>query len=287
MSLFSPNQLPLFQALVDGGLALLFLLHRLDRPATAQELARLCGISPHTALRHLHKLQDFALVEHLGHHQGFVLQERAREILFSEIDVNFNHQPITTIKPISNQNKPSLTAVEVVIDPNSAGEDCETGSVETSIPALPLGWQKIPKNGRKSRRKSGRGRLHAQPEMPEQDHSRVANLELHPPPDPATLNALRSQGIGEPKRSQLGRLPHMNPEFVQAWAEHFQANRPRQYTPGLLIHVLELGEPPPEPAADQHPPDCGCVECIGGGYICGECFQYPCACPEASEAQVG
>jgi len=61
----------------------------------------------------------------------------------------------------------------------------------------------------------------------------------------AILRALARAGIGEPKRSELARLPHMSDRLVQDWQAELVESRGEKYTTGLLVHVLQLGEPPP------------------------------------------
>jgi biotin operon repressor len=96
---------------------------------------------------------------------------------------------------------------------------------------------------------------------------------------PETIKALRSVGIGEPKRSMLARLEHVTPAYIQAWHAHLGHVKGDAYRPGLLIHVLETGDPEPEVSENGHPLDCKCRECNPvDPFICPECCQYPCDC---------
>ena len=96
---------------------------------------------------------------------------------------------------------------------------------------------------------------------------------------PEAAAALRLAGIGEPKRSALARLLYVTPEYIQAWQAHLKYVKGDAYTPGLLIHVLETGDPAPEVNELGHPIDCKCRECNPlDPIICPDCFRYPCDC---------
>ena len=91
--------------------------------------------------------------------------------------------------------------------------------------------------------------------------------------------SLRSLGIGEPKRSALARLSYVTPEYIRAWHAHLGYVKGAAYRPGLLIHVLETGDPPPKVNELGHPLECKCRECQPvDPIICPECCQYPCDC---------
>ena len=88
--------------------------------------------------------------------------------------------------------------------------------------------------------------------------------------------ALQSLGIGEPKRSSLACLPHLTPGAIRRWHAHLRHVKGDDYRPGLLIHVLETGDPPPEVSDNGHPLDCACHECAP--LICPQCCTHPCDC---------
>ena len=96
---------------------------------------------------------------------------------------------------------------------------------------------------------------------------------------PKAAAALRLAGIGEPKRSALARLAYVTPEYIQAWRAHLQYVKGDAFSPGLLIHVLETGDPAPDVHENGHPLDCKCRECHPlDPYICPACFSHPCYC---------
>jgi len=96
---------------------------------------------------------------------------------------------------------------------------------------------------------------------------------------PEAAAALRLVGIGEPKRSMLARLAYVTPEYIQAWHAHLKYVKGDAFSPGLLIHVLETGDPAPEVNELGHPRECACRECNPlDPIICPDCFCYPCDC---------
>jgi len=112
----------------------------------------------------------------------------------------------------------------------------------------------------------------------EVDQTKNKNL----PPDQVSAEAaaaLQLAGIGQPKRSALARQDYVTPEYIQAWYAHLKYVKGDAFSPGLLIHVLETGDPAPEVNENGHPIDCKCRECNPlGSYLCPDCFRYPCDC---------
>lgn len=99
------------------------------------------------------------------------------------------------------------------------------------------------------------------------------------PADCNTVQALLTAGIGEPKRSSLARLAYMTPDYIQSWQAHLKYVKGEKYRTGLLIHVLETGDPAPEVRQNGHPLECTCRECHPvEPIICPQCCQYPCSC---------
>jgi predicted transcriptional regulator len=90
------------------------------------------------------------------------------------------------------------------------------------------------------------------------------------------LHALRALGIGEPKRTALAKLAHVTPACIQAWHAHLAYAKGEDYRPGLLIHVLETGDPAPDVNENGHPKHCTCSQC--SPLICLDCHVYPCDC---------
>lgn len=90
--------------------------------------------------------------------------------------------------------------------------------------------------------------------------------------------ALAARGILEPKRSQLVQRPGMSLDYLEAWERHLRSTSPA-HSIGLLIHLLEQGEPPPTAPRDGHPPGCACKRCLLGDYLCPDCGELDCTCP--------
>jgi hypothetical protein len=91
--------------------------------------------------------------------------------------------------------------------------------------------------------------------------------------------ALQEAGVGEPKRSALARLPGLTPAYVKTWETYLKVAKGPRYTPGLLIHVLETGEPAPPAQPNGHAEICGCDECRRLKYRrCPYCGAYDCDC---------
>ncbi len=68
---------------------------------------------------------------------------------------------------------------------------------------------------------------------------------------PAVGEALRLEGVGEPRRSQLARLPGLTPAIVHGLARELRRRKGPKYSVGLLIHALEAGEQPPGQAPGE------------------------------------
>jgi len=93
--------------------------------------------------------------------------------------------------------------------------------------------------------------------------------------------ALRQAGIGEPKRSQLCGLPHLTLQGVRTWESQLMHDKGSRYATGLLVYVLESGDPPPPANANGHILSCDCSECQYLKYrLCPYCDAYPCQCPD-------
>ena len=118
------------------------------------------------------------------------------------------------------------------------------------------------------------------------EHLLTAVVDQNPAeqPDPGqasreSVEALRLLGIGEPKRSTLERLAHVTPKYIRAWHAHLGYVKGEAYRPGLLIHVLETGDPPPKVNELGHPLECKCRECQPvDPIICPQCNIRSCDC---------
>ena len=79
--------------------------------------------------------------------------------------------------------------------------------------------------------------------------------------DPKLLRAFRSAGlIMNPRTRALALLPHITPGYVRAHHAQLKANGKASHT-GLLITILESGQPAPEIYPNGHLKGCTCDEC--------------------------
>jgi hypothetical protein len=239
----SPQFLLRLQSTFGGGASILILFHHLRRPLTVRQVALYCGVSAHSAGRHLQNLKNLGLVTYLGHKAGYELAT------VSLADPTFDPEQLLpdSAAVVVNHNLNTLTTTALTAD-------------SQSIPPAPAN----------------------QPPKPAGQPNRRT----------AASQALKAEGVGEPKRSQLARLPHVTPEYIERWVKYLRQTRTEGYGPGLLIHLLQQGDDPPrlpsEKKKNSHPKSCSCRACVYGSYICPECFSHPCVCePEETYVDEG
>ncbi len=61
------------------------------------------------------------------------------------------------------------------------------------------------------------------------------------------ISLLKSAGVGEPMRSRIANLDHVNPEYIKAHAAKVKREKK---SAGMLIHRLKSGDPIPETKDD-------------------------------------
>ena len=61
------------------------------------------------------------------------------------------------------------------------------------------------------------------------------------------ISLLKSAGVGEPMRSRIANLDHVNPEYIKAHAAKVKREKK---SAGMLIHRLKSGDPIPETKRD-------------------------------------
>ena len=237
----TPAEVTQFRCLVKPAIVLLVML-RLDRPVSAKEIATILDLDEHTAARYLRSLSRLNLVARAGYHQGYILLGGRQLILGEEPNVKKLHLPSTstTIKI----GRSSRSEAEVVVDSvrNVKNAHFKPGKITRNV-----------KNA----------------------HFTSTDSESSP-----LLQALQDAGIGEPKRTALAALPHLTPACVKAWESHLKLAKGDRYSPGLLIHVLQTGDPAPPTNALGHSLNCPCPDCQRLKYLaCPYCGHYPCQCP--------
>ncbi len=87
--------------------------------------------------------------------------------------------------------------------------------------------------------------------------------------------ALKEAGVSNPKRRALASLPQITPESIRAWEVNLKYEKGEKYKPGLLIHMLESGEPTPPVNQIGHHLNCGCEECQRINYLAWYGGDYP------------
>lgn len=80
--------------------------------------------------------------------------------------------------------------------------------------------------------------------------------------DSELKTALESAGIKGVKLKALLSRGGIRPVDVVAWEAELRERYGGRYRPGLLVHVLESGDPAPERRENGHKPGCHCYECF-------------------------
>jgi hypothetical protein len=217
----------------------LLLMKRLDRPLGAREIAEILGLNEHTVARQLQGLARLNLVARTAHRQGYIPLGGRQRILGETRNVK------------NAQFEPTTTTINYIV---------ESQEIEAVVVVDP---PRTVKNARLLAPNVKNARL-----------LEASQGELAP-----LARALQEAGIGEPKRSALARLPGLTPESVKAWESHLKVAKGPRYTPGLLIHMLESGEPSPPSRPNGHAEICNCDECQILRYRrCPYCGAYDCDC---------
>ena len=98
--------------------------------------------------------------------------------------------------------------------------------------------------------------------------------------DPAILTAFYQAGIGINHRTRvLAQQAHITPEYILA--HNLQLiSQDKENSPGLLITILESGQPAPPLNRNGHLEGCTCEACDRLKYSrCFYCGPDPCTCP--------
>lgn len=253
MNPFTPEEISLLRALIRPAIVLL-ILQRCDQPITAAEIATILGKDRHTIARYLRHLVELHLAVRVSYHGGylFVDDERAPQAGLAKV-----------------KNKPDLSVIN--INPTDLYPESLTTITAPHLDRVQKRTDRSKHTGRRER--VGRT-ISRQPDV--QDTPERAVLR----------QALREAGILEPKRSTLLELPHLTPQVVKDWEKYLKLVKGDRFSTGLLIHVLETGEPPPAESAlpprnpNGHPKSCQCPQCQRLRFlICPYCSRYPCECP--------
>ena len=85
------------------------------------------------------------------------------------------------------------------------------------------------------------------------------------------LDALTRAGIMGKKRVSLSQLAWVTAESVSAWEAALKREKKERYSPGLLISVLESGDPAPKVKGSDSQRRSYRDGLIKAGLICGTC----------------
>lgn len=252
----APEEVALFRSLVKPAIVLLLML-RLDRACGARELADILGLDEHTVGKYLRQLSKLNLVARSARFNGYLALQSGRQLILGPRDsLSGGPSRLDALAEATARNlQPAATSTTTLIVEEEGGE--EEVDVETH-PTV----RKFQSGSRKNPAAAG-----GSPEAPgSAEHAGV-------------IAALLEAGIGEPKRSALAALPHVTPTYVRAWEMQLKRDKGARYSTGLLIHVLESGDPHRPVNERGHLVDCGCPACRRlDSLICPDCWRYPCVC---------
>lgn len=259
MDPLTPEEIALLRALVKPAIVLL-ILRRFDRPVTTREIAGILGKDRSTIAGYLRRLVDLHLVVRVSYHGGYLLADDARAS---------KRDPTRRAGKAKLNDFPDLPVINI-IHPNLDPDSLATITTQAQIRL----------NARRDRR--DRQRRQGRPGKPAGWQPSAQDT----PQQAALRQTLREAGILEPRRSALLALPHLTPQIVKGWERYLKLVKGDRYSTGLLIHVLESGDPPPSESAlpptnpNGHPKSCQCPDCQRLKFlICPYCSRYPCECP--------
>jgi len=214
----------------------LMVIAQLDGPVGDTILAEACQVNRSTAHRWLVRLAALGYLTRQRSHNGYGLTIQARSALRqSETGLNPNENDANSTRtgagPTTRESSPDNHHLAEQRMPNPSRDGNSSTfvakrnlSVPFSTSPATAATESISENNLKN--------LKAEADNLDQDCNS------------ALLRVLRECGIGEPKRSQLCRLPWITPALIQVWRDHLHSRK--RLSTGLLIHCLETGEPPPE-----------------------------------------
>jgi hypothetical protein len=263
----TPDEIARFRALEKSAIVLV-LMSRLDRPVGAREIADILAIDEHTAAKHLRQLSRLNLVARSGRYNGFTLLQGGRQQILGK-DVSFQDPawPISTVKKL--QSAPATTST-TLIGRSEGDEEVVVGESPGTVKILQSVYEEQQPTVKKFQS------VDNFPACSGEDGVMSRNRES----DDVT-KTLMEAGIGEPKRSSLAQLPYLTPGYVRAWEVRLKRDKRERYSTGLLVHVLECGDPQPPVNEIGHLMECRCADCKRLGYLrCPYCGRYPCACGE-------
>jgi len=237
-------QLPLLGLLaqVSRQAVMIVLLMYLGYLPSAVQLEQVLGIERRTIRAHLTYLEQCGLIRRVGLSWGYALAlplSAENKLLLSLFIPNR-----AVLAQVWDKNVPSSPLITTTADSTSRyrGESAVVAQNGEKVPQLgqniPILRQKMPKY--------------------------ISAGYLNKPPagcSPELWQALNQAHIGGKKRRSLAQRADLTPQQVRLWEQYLRKTKGEKYTPGLLIYVLEAGDPPPEINENGHLLGCECKEC--------------------------
>jgi hypothetical protein len=286
-----------FRALTGPAIVLLVMAW-LDRPVGAREIGKILDIDEHTISNYLRQLSNLNLVARSARYHGFILLQGGRQlVLGTDRSQTAALLESPTGAPTVNklQSAHDATTATNLIGRSEGDEGAvveeSTGTVENLQSRSPGPARTVNKlqfkNGESTRAAlPGKNRPHLRRRV-SAARRRVAAAAIGVRAGGRRLKlddlnrALLEAGIGEPKRSSLARLTYLTPAYVKAWEMQLKKDKGARYSTGLLVHVLECGDPAPPLNENGHLVKCHCAKCRQLDYSrCPYCGEDPCECEE-------
>jgi DNA-binding MarR family transcriptional regulator len=234
---------------VSRAAIVLALLLNLGSLPSARHIAEKLGLERRTVSTYLRRLSKLGYIRPNPDDYGYLLVENLTPE--QQRLLAFLTPPISK-SPNLEENAPvlgSFSTTTYYLNPDQSSKK-EVSSSKTRKPKNP---KKQPKPGRFSEPPAGG--------------------------DPEVWLALGQAGIFGEKQASLSLLPDLNAQTVRLLETQLRSRPGRRYSPGLLIHVLESGDPAPPTNARGHLLDCTCPDCSRKEYSrCIYCHQIPCEC---------
>jgi hypothetical protein len=266
------SQIPYFLQFQRPLLIFLGLLY-LDRPASVNELCWLLNASEPTIRRDLSILRRFEAIQPAGRGRFQAIKPVPTSSDFGKFFMKFFTKTLLNIND-TDSNQELLMGININ---NRNRKNFLAKSNTAKTPAKRIPEPTIPDAAPKRATKH-------QPKRPAAPPDSKPDCEIEgrlPEPDPILIRALQKSGIFGAKLDELSRQSHLTPEYITGWEAYLRQHQPKQYSTGLLVHILSNAQPLPEEKVNGHPQDCICRECDPHYYArCYFCKQYPCVCGE-------
>jgi hypothetical protein len=241
---------------------ILLLLLMLDRPTGETEIAGILSLSTPAVRGALVSLARIGLVHRDRHKNGYTASPEARLFILgratekTSLVAPSSSTAINLDINITAEEEADSTANNSPVGGNLTAEKRFNGPCVGEIVDKPV--DNSPKVVDKIEFKAGNGRW--QKKSAQNSYASDPRDSPQEAIDPDLVQALREAGIGlNPRTYELARLPHMTAEYVRRHHAGL-VKRKKGHAAGLLVTILEGGEPPYEDDP-LHPTGCSCRNC--------------------------